>query len=158
MFCHRCGHRNPAGVNFCSLCGDALASDPSHSTILLDGIAHPQRVDDALEVSPHALAPSLDQLVVSEGPNAGTSFEVGSRVLLIGRSSDADLFFDDVTVSRRHAELARNERGRLVLRDLGSLNGTYLNRVRVEQAILEPGDEVQIGKFKFVFVPRRTDS
>ena len=145
-------------MNFCSLCGDALASDPSHSTILLDGIAHPQRVDDALEVSPNALTPSLDQLVVSEGPNAGTSFEVGSRVLLIGRSSDADLFFDDVTVSRRHAELARNERGRLVLRDLGSLNGTYLNRVRVEQAILEPGDEVQIGKFKFVFVPRRTDS
>ncbi len=145
-------------MNFCSLCGDALAGDPSHSTILLDGIAHPQRRDDALEVSIDASAPSQDQLVVSEGPNAGTSFEVGSRVLLIGRSSDADLFFDDVTVSRRHAELARNERGRLVLRDLGSLNGTYLNRVRVEQAILEPGDEVQIGKFKFVFVPRRTDS
>jgi pSer/pThr/pTyr-binding forkhead associated (FHA) protein len=79
-------------------------------------------------------------------------------VLLIGRSTSADLFFDDITVSRRHAELARNERGSLVLRDLGSLNGTYLNRVRVEQAILEPGDEVQIGKFKFVFVPRRNES
>ncbi len=145
-------------MNFCSLCGDALASDPTHSTILLDGIAHPQRVDDALRVSIDDATAGQDLLVVSEGPNAGTSFEVGSRVLLIGRASTADLFFDDVTVSRRHAELVRNELGRLVLRDLGSLNGTYLNRVRVEQAILEPGDEVQIGKFKFVFVPRRTDS
>ncbi len=155
VFCHRCGHRNPSGVNFCSLCGDAMAADPTNATIKVDGVnPHPARDEDRSAVSLDEGADG-DLLIVSEGPNAGTRYELGTRPMSIGRRVDADLFFDDVTVSRAHAELARDEHGRVVLRDLGSLNGTYVNRVRVDLVTLEAGDEVQIGKFKLLFVPAR---
>jgi len=98
------------------------------------------------------VAPSGDVLVVAEGANAGTRYEVGNRVVTAGRQVTSDLFLDDVTVSRAHAELFRDDAGRVVVRDVGSLNGTYVNRVRVDEAVLESGDEVQIGKFKLVFV------
>lgn len=154
MFCHRCGHRNPSGVNFCSLCGDAMAAAPEHATVKVDGVgSHPDRAEDRLGIS--FAEGEGDLLVVSEGPNAGTRYELGQRPVSVGRSSDAGVFFDDVTVSRAHAELSRDDAGRVVLRDLGSLNGTYVNRVRVERVVLEAGDEVQIGKFKLLFVPAR---
>ncbi|MEI6701769.1 MAG: FHA domain-containing protein [Actinomycetota bacterium] len=132
-----------------------MASDPSNSTILLEGSVHPPRAEDAIGLEFGTRDEEGDLLVVSEGPNAGTHYEIGTRVVKIGRSVDAELFFDDVTVSRHHAELMRNDRGRVVLKDLGSLNGTYLNRVRVDQAELEAGDEVQVGKFNLIFVPKR---
>jgi pSer/pThr/pTyr-binding forkhead associated (FHA) protein len=69
----------------------------------------------------------------------------------IGRHPDSDIFLDDITVSRRHAELRRGAEG-FALHDVGSLNGTYVNRERVEQADLHSGDEIQIGKFKLVFL------
>ncbi len=71
---------------------------------------------------------------------------------LAGRHPDSDIFLDDVTVSRRHAELERRPDGQVVLRDLGSLNGTYVNRERTEETVLSGGDEVQIGKFKLVYL------
>lgn len=90
-------------------------------------------------------------LVVKRGPNAGSRFVLEADVTRAGRHPESDIFLDDITVSRRHAEFASKGQG-FVVRDVGSLNGTYLNRERIEQADLASGDEVQIGKFKLVFI------
>ena len=89
-------------------------------------------------------------LVVKRGPNAGSKFVLEGDVTRAGRHPDSDIFLDDITVSRRHAEIVRRGDGYAV-RDAGSLNGTYLNRERIEEAPLANGDELQIGKFRLVF-------
>jgi pSer/pThr/pTyr-binding forkhead associated (FHA) protein len=90
-------------------------------------------------------------LVVHRGPSAGSRFVLDRDVVAAGRHPDSDIFLDDVTVSRRHAEVVRSGDGYLV-RDVGSLNGTYLNRERIDEAPIANGDELQIGRFKLVFV------
>ena len=90
-------------------------------------------------------------LVVKRGPNAGSRFLLDQATTSAGRHPDSDIFLDDVTVSRRHAEFHR-EGGTFTVRDVGSLNGTYVNRERVEAATLSNGDEVQVGKFRLVFI------
>ena len=89
-------------------------------------------------------------IVVKRGPNAGSRFLIDKDVTTAGRHPESDIFLDDVTVSRRHAEFRRDD-GRFEIRDVGSLNGTYVNRQRVDQTILANGDELQIGKFKLIF-------
>jgi pSer/pThr/pTyr-binding forkhead associated (FHA) protein len=105
-----------------------------------------------------SLPPGMALLVVRRGPNAGARFLLDHDVTTSGRHPDSDIFLDDVTVSRRHAEFHR-EGGSFAVRDVGSLNGTYVNRERVESASLSNGDEVQIGKFRLVFIagPRPDD-
>jgi len=95
--------------------------------------------------------PPLGVLVVRAGPNAGSTFAVDKEVITAGRHPDSDIFLDDITVSRRHAEV-RRDGVRLTVSDVGSLNGTYLNRERIEQGELADGDTVQVGKFKLVYV------
>ena len=96
-------------------------------------------------------------LVVKRGPNAGSRFLLDQPVTSAGRHPNSDIFLDDVTVSRRHAEFRReNDEFRIV--DIGSLNGTYVNREPVASAVLANGDEIQIGKFRLVFLPRPTTS
>lgn len=90
-------------------------------------------------------------LVVKRGPNAGSRFLLDRDTTSAGRHPDSDIFLDDVTVSRRHAEF-RREGGEFVVIDVGSLNGTYVNRDPVDQAVLTGGDEVQVGKFRLVFL------
>src|SRR5204862_2529385 len=90
-------------------------------------------------------------LVVKRGPNAGSRFLLDRAVTTAGRHPDSDIFLDDVTVSRRHAEF-RSDAGEFVVVDVGSLNGTYVNREPVDTAVLATGDEVQIGKFRLVFL------
>jgi pSer/pThr/pTyr-binding forkhead associated (FHA) protein len=90
-------------------------------------------------------------LVVRRGPNAGSRFLLDMELTTVGRHPESDIFLDDVTVSRRHAEF-RQENAAFVVRDIGSLNGTYVNRERVEVATLTNGDEVQIGKFRLIFL------
>ena len=90
-------------------------------------------------------------LVVKRGPNAGTRFDLAAEVTRAGRHPESDIFLDDITVSRRHAEFIRGASGYTV-RDVGSLNGTYVNRERIEEAVLSSGDEVQVGKFKLVYL------
>ena len=90
-------------------------------------------------------------LVVKRGPNAGSRFLLDRDTTSAGRHPDSDIFLDDVTVSRRHAEF-RREGGEFVVIDVGSLNGTYVNREPVDSAVLAGGDEVQIGKFRLVFL------
>ena len=105
-----------------------------------------------------SLPPGMALLVVRRGPNAGARFLLDHDVTTSGRHPDSDIFLDDVTVSRRHAEFHRGPNG-FTVRDVGSLNGTYVNRERVESATLSNSDEVQIGKFRLVFIagPRLDD-
>lgn len=100
-----------------------------------------------------ALPPGCALLIVQRGPSAGARFLLDADRTVAGRSPDADIFLDDVTVSRKHAEFLR-EGDDFLVRDVGSLNGTYVNRDRIERAVLQPGDEVQIGKFRMGFHPQ----
>ena len=104
------------------------------------------------------LPPGMALLVVRRGPNAGARFLLDHDLTTSGRHPDSDIFLDDVTVSRRHAEFHRGPGG-FTVRDVGSLNGTYVNREPVDSAVLANGDEVQIGKFRLVFIagPRLDD-
>jgi pSer/pThr/pTyr-binding forkhead associated (FHA) protein len=91
-------------------------------------------------------------LVVTRGPLVGARYLLGDKVVRAGRHPESDIFLDDITVSRRHAEISPEDNGTYTLRDLGSLNGTYVNRERIEEVQLSPGDELQIGKFKLVYL------
>jgi pSer/pThr/pTyr-binding forkhead associated (FHA) protein len=141
LFCNRCGHRNPPRSAFCSSCGAELEQTISdETTASLPVVAGP---DD----EPGVTTPML---VVLRGPNAGSRFLLDQDLTRLGRHPEADILLDDVTVSRKHAEVVRRGEG-FVVRDAGSLNGTYLNRRRVEEAALRPGDELQIGTFRLAF-------
>jgi pSer/pThr/pTyr-binding forkhead associated (FHA) protein len=152
VFCNQCGHRNPPGSNFCSSCGAALnltSGDDTTMTITVTS-AEEREADEDLKVSPDELREGAALLVVRKGPNEGSKYMLDAEVTRAGRHPDSDIFLDDITVSRRHAEIVRRSDGFHVL-DVGSLNGTYVNRDRVEEAKLANGDELQIGKFKLVF-------
>jgi pSer/pThr/pTyr-binding forkhead associated (FHA) protein len=101
-----------------------------------------------------ALPPGTALLLVKRGPNAGSRFLLDSELTTVGRHPGSDIFLDDVTVSRRHAEFYRHGAG-FVVRDVGSLNGTYVNRERIEETSLTDGDEVQVGKFRLTFLAGR---
>jgi pSer/pThr/pTyr-binding forkhead associated (FHA) protein len=122
------------------------------TTISMTGIETPEdHADEIAEVGVEALPTGTALLVVKRGPNAGSRFLLDKDVTTAGRHPESDIFLDDVTVSRRHAEFHRTG-DRFTVRDVGSLNGTYLNRERIEEAALSGGDEVQIGKFRLVYL------
>ena len=150
VYCPECGFQNPEASNYCSRCGALLAMETgSETTMSFDVDAEGDEVDllAALGITGPAL------VVRSGGGMAGQSFQPGEGKTLIGRSPECDVFLDDVTVSRRHAELMR-EADTFSIRDLGSLNGTYVNRKRIESTVLEDDDEVQIGKYRLTFLQR----
>ena len=147
MFCTKCGHRNPSDARFCSNCGSLLQED---TTISFTPTEVEEDLPEAEGLPLGDLEPGQALLVVRRGPNAGSKFLVDKDITTAGRHPQSDIFLDDVTVSRRHAEI-RREDGRFFVKDLGSLNGTYVNLQRVEEAELADGDEVQIGKFKLTF-------
>ncbi len=158
MFCTACGTENPPGSHFCASCGAALpavASGPDvTSTILTPGAVGDGDSDFSTEAhqgAVDALTPGSALLVVKRGPNAGSRFLLDQDVTTAGRHPDSDIFLDDVTVSRRHAEFRREGSGYTV-HDVGSLNGTYVNRERIDAVPLSGGDEVQIGKFRLVYL------
>jgi hypothetical protein len=153
VFCNNCGHRNPADSNFCSLCGVVLTAPGAETTITLHPVDSSGDIgDEEVTVTLPDRAEGSGILVIERGPNAGTRFVLESDVTRVGRHPESDMFLDDITVSRRHAEFHKGESGDEV-RDVGSLNGTYVNRERIEQAALNSGDVVQIGKFKLVYLP-----
>jgi pSer/pThr/pTyr-binding forkhead associated (FHA) protein len=121
------------------------------SGLRADEFAASAAVADAAVEDVEALARGAGMLVVKRGPNAGSQFRLDRAVLSAGRHPTSDIFLDDITVSRRHAEF-RREDGKFHVVDLGSLNKTYLNREPVESAVLANGDEIQIGNFRLVFV------
>ncbi|HSL57231.1 MAG TPA: FHA domain-containing protein [Acidimicrobiales bacterium] len=148
--CAACGHHNALGANFCSSCGaplDERGGDHTTMTFRPDELtpAEEAAIDEA------ALPPDIGILLVRRGPKAGSRYVLSSAVTTVGRHPESEIFLDDITVSRRHAEILRTGT-RYELRDAGSLNGTYLNRERIEAAELHDGDLVQVGKFKLMFV------
>jgi len=163
VFCTQCGHQNPDDSHFCAHCGAALRAPgspvpseravESTSTISLPTLdafgAEPDETADGASAV-DGLPTGSAMLVVLRGPNAGSRFLLDRDLTTAGRHSDSDIFLDDVTVSRRHAEF-RRDGAAFVVRDVGSLNGTYANRDRIDEAKLTSGDEVQIGKFRLVF-------
>ena len=159
VFCTQCGHQNPDDSKFCARCGSPLtaggggapAGADQTSTISMSGIdAGDDHADELADVAVEQLPHGSALLVVKRGPNAGSRFLLDKDVTTAGRHPESDIFLDDVTVSRRHAEFIRRD-GAFVVRDVGSLNGTYLNRERIEESPLTGGDEVQIGKFRLVY-------
>lgn len=152
-FCNNCGHRNQLGSSFCSSCGAVLQSlAPDHTTITFHPIEPVDPLADDVPVVAENLLADSALLVVRRGPKAGSRFALDRDVVTAGRHPDSDIFLDDITVSRRHAELRRVADGTWLACDTGSLNGTYLNGRRVDTAILANGDELQVGKFKLVFL------
>lgn len=161
VYCTACGLENPDGARFCSRCGTPLArlsgerAAETTSTFSLGGgdLAEAEFGDEPVAdaATLESLPPGTAILVVRRGPNAGSRFLLDSDLTLAGRHPESDIFLDDVTVSRRHAEFYR-QGGRFTVRDVGSHNGTYLNRERIEVAELSGGDEVQVGKFRLVFL------
>ena len=151
VFCHNCGHRNPGGVNFCSSCGHALLADGDDATITLHPTDEAETTEDHPDVTLVEVPHGAGVLVVTRGPNIGARYLLGENVVKAGRHPESDIFLDDITVSRRHAEITAADGGYSV-RDVGSLNGTYVNRERIDDVQLAPGDEVQIGKFKLVYL------
>ena len=155
VFCTNCGHRNALRAKFCSSCGSPLDVDSGEETTITFAPvdATGEILDDDLALAVGELPETTAMVVVKRGPNAGSKFVLEGDVTRAGRHPDSDIFLDDITVSRRHAEIHRSANG-YVVRDAGSLNGTYLNRERIEEAPLSNGDELQIGKFRLLFLAR----
>ncbi|MGC5235610.1 FHA domain-containing protein [Streptomyces albogriseolus] len=168
LVCSRCGNRNAENSRFCSNCGAPLKPGvtperPSEttSTISISGLeaydseATGQHQVPALSPEAQAAVDALPVgsalLVVRRGPNSGSRFLLDGDLTTAGRHPQSDIFLDDVTVSRRHVEFRRSPDGSFTVADVGSLNGTYVNRERIDQVALSNGDEVQIGKYRLVF-------
>jgi hypothetical protein len=164
--CPHCGHDTTDGAaRFCAACGRSLdvqaagetaaestsvlhlgGSEPESPEPLGSAGGEPDN-DDVLE----RLQSGTALLVVRRGPAAGARFLLDSDLTTAGRHPDSDIFLDDITVSRHHVEFRRSDDG-FSIRDMGSLNGTYVNRSRIDDAALVSGDEVQIGKYRLQFL------
>jgi pSer/pThr/pTyr-binding forkhead associated (FHA) protein len=162
MTCPACGHESAADDRFCGACGAPLSAEA------FDSLEHTGSITSIIAPGPGTGSGAMSAvgsgrqfelpagsalLVVHRGPGEGQEYvlEESAGVLTVGRAPEAAIFLDDVTVSRHHAEFRHGAEGWSV-RDVGSLNGTYVNRVRVDDLHLNGGDEVQIGKFRFVFL------
>ncbi len=147
MFCTRCGHPNRDDARFCSQCGAQLDAD---GTVGLTPVDAEEEGFEEFPFPHDELEAGQALLLVKRGPNAGSTFLIERDATSVGRDTKSDVFLDDVTVSRAHARIERRDHVFFV-KDLGSLNGTYVNGEAVEETKLARGDEVQIGKFKLVF-------
>ncbi len=162
MDCPRCGHPSHPDDRFCGSCGSPLSAEA------FEQLEHTGSITSIIPAAPGTASGPMSAvgsgrqfeipsgsalLVVHRGPGEGQEYVLDqtAEVMRIGRAPDAEIFLDDVTVSRNHAELRHGAEG-WSIRDVGSLNGTYVNRVRVEDQHLDGGDEVQVGKFRFVFL------
>ncbi len=147
MICGNCGHENQVGSNFCSSCGKVLLTTEQDTTDSI-GPVEGTGILDAVEAN---LPKGVGILLVRGGTDSGSWFALDRSVSRVGRHPDSDIVLDDVTVSRRHAEVSRTNAG-YYLSDVGSLNGTYLNQARTDESQLHSGDEVQVGKYRFIFL------
>jgi len=163
LFCNHCGHRNPERANFCSSCGALLergdlGPEPNTTAIPAVVLLPGDSGGEPFQLEPsdllHGVPVGGAVLVVTRGPNSGSRFVLSPQdtvVVTIGRHPESDIFLDDVTVSRRHAEV-RHVDGSYWAHDVGSLNGTYLNRQNIDNAVLSSGDELQVGRFRLLFL------
>ena len=149
VVCARCGHANQAEARFCSSCGASLEVADEDSTLTLQAV-EAAGAEDELASYLEGLPPGVGLLVVRHGPGEGSSFRLEADHTNVGRHPDSEIFLDDITVSRRHAVISATD-DRYVVRDVGSLNGTYVNHERVDESELHSGDEIQIGRFVLTF-------
>jgi hypothetical protein len=149
VYCSECGFQNPETANYCSRCGALLEKSEAGSETQT---FTPDEVGELANEPVEGLeGPAL--VVRSGGGRAGETFRPAGERTRIGRSPDCEIFLDDVTVSRNHAVLVEQD-GRFLVEDQGSLNGTFVNRRRIDNQELENGDELQIGKYRLTFVER----
>jgi hypothetical protein len=150
VHCPECGFQNPEAANYCSKCGALLIRDEQGAHTTMSFTPEEEAEDESLSLDGLRIAgPAL--VVRAGGGRAGETFALERDRTSLGRAPECEVFLDDVTVSRRHSVITRGADG-FTLHDEGSLNGTYVNRRRVESAKLEDGDEVQIGKYKLTFL------
>jgi pSer/pThr/pTyr-binding forkhead associated (FHA) protein len=152
MICDRCGETIPDGNGVCPKCGanQVGAGKDQAATSALTVVEIEGTEELEIVHPPETVPEGKAVLVIKKGPESGARFILEKPVTTIGRHPQSEIFLDDITVSRRHAEIRRAEAGFEII-DSGSLNGTYLNRERIEQAQLSNGDEIQIGKFRMLF-------
>ena len=166
-YCTNCGKQNPDDARFCSQCGTRIASaeaaepvlppEPAVESTATITFGAPEKAEADERNLNHADSAAVDALpaghallIVQRGPSAGARFLLDTDVVTAGRHPESEIFLDDVTVSRRHAEF-RRAGAAFTVSDVGSLNGTYVNRDRIDEVTLQDGDEVQIGKYRLVF-------
>lgn len=167
VFCTGCGRANVPDDGACLGCGKELVvpgavpratgvdkTTASLSSTELSALRHGETARGGPADRAMVVPADGALFVVKRGPDAGSRYLLDADFMTVGRHPNADLVLDDVTVSRRHAEFHRRD-GEFTVRDVGSLNGTYVNRARIEEVVLAEGDEVRIGKFAFVFVAGR---
>jgi len=150
VYCSECGFQNPETANYCSRCG-ALLEKSEGGEETTQTFSSEEVGELASEPVEGLEGPAL--VVRSGGGRAGETFRPTGARTRIGRSPECEIFLDDVTVSRNHAVLLERN-GRFVAEDQGSLNGTFVNRRRIDSELLENGDELQIGKYRLTFVER----
>lgn len=148
--CPTCTHKNDFAANFCSSCGERIGGgvDATTEAMSVVDVEDPEanaRLDDR-----EGFDEDTGLLVVDEGPKSGSRYALDSDVITAGRHPESDIFLDDVTVSRRHVEIT-HDGAAYRAKDVGSLNGTYINKELIEDSTLADGDELQIGRFKLIF-------
>jgi ribosomal protein L40E len=149
VYCPECGFQNPEAANYCARCGAHLVRPEESETTMT---FTPEEADEEGLGLPEGIGgPAL--VVRSGGGRSGETFPLEGERVTVGRSPDCEIFLDDVTVSRKHAALTKDGDG-FSIQDEGSLNGTFVNKKRVEGAHLEDGDEIQIGKYRLTFLSR----
>lgn len=151
MKCRTCGSESPAEARFCSNCGAQLLDLTGDTTTMIPVAADEDgavQLTEQERAAAHSLAEGNALLIVNRGPGDSNRFLIDSDITNVGRHPESDIFLDDITVSRHHAKFVRSA-GKLYLEDLGSLNGTYVNRTLLDgRTVLREGDEIQIGKYR----------
>jgi pSer/pThr/pTyr-binding forkhead associated (FHA) protein len=150
-YCPECGHHNRESARFCGRCGASLLEPDVGGEPTQAFAAYVEEEGDA-DTSDVASEGAMLVIRIGGG-RAGEQFSINADRMAIGRAPSAEVFLDDITVSREHAVLERRDDG-LHLSDSGSLNGTYVNRQRIESVRLADGDEVQIGKYRLTYIER----
>ena len=151
MYCPECGHHNREVARFCGRCGASLPEPgaDAEATMSFSPVAEEGADTGVMD----ALAEGPTLVIRLGGGRAGDQFDIAGERTTIGRAPASDVFLDDITVSREHAVIERGPEGSVLI-DLGSLNGTYVNRSRVERVRLSDGDELQIGKYRLTYIER----
>jgi pSer/pThr/pTyr-binding forkhead associated (FHA) protein len=151
MHCRHCGHRNDLGAKYCSSCGAAISGESDETTLRLAALEDREAIEAEFGAQLAVVPRGTGVLVVRRGPDRGAVIRLDRDRTSLGRHPESDVFLDDVTVSRRHAEIARGAGGYEVT-DVGSLNGTYVDHERVDAARLQDGNEIQVGRFVLTFL------
>jgi pSer/pThr/pTyr-binding forkhead associated (FHA) protein len=152
VYCPECGFQNQEAANYCSKCGALLVKDDGGTDQTMTYTPEEVEADPSMSLDEMGMeGPAL--VVRSGGGRAGESFHPAGERTQIGRSPDCEIFLDDVTVSRKHAVLVQAD-GEFTVEDQGSLNGTFVNKKRIDSAKVENGDELQIGKYRLTFLAK----